>query len=73
MKSLVVLLDRDAPSFCYYSSPRSAEKTSQTPRRIERALFQRAVEFAQQHELWLQLICGDEGLPAFALPLLEGL
>ena len=61
MKSLVILLDRTAPSFCYYDAAPGAEPSS-----MDDALLCRGIEYAQQHGLALQFVCGRSGLPARA-------
>lgn len=60
MKSLVVLLDESAPSFCYYTAPANAP-----PRRMSRATFERVLDFVDAHRLTLQLVCGRDEPESF--------
>jgi CXXX repeat modification system protein len=60
VKSLVVLLDESAPSFCYYEAHPSA-----SPRRMTRAMLERVLALADAHALALQLLCGHEGIEPF--------
>jgi len=60
VKSLVVLLDEAAPSFCYYNPP-----VAGSPRRMDRTTFERALGFADAQKLTLQLVCGRGGAEPF--------
>jgi len=60
MRSLVVLLDESAPSFCYYEPRASA-----SPRRMSRETFGRVLAFADQNALSLQLVSGRDGVDPF--------
>lgn len=59
MKSLVLLTDDRAPSFCYYDSPAPGPRTVMSPE-----VFSAALDYARRSDLALQLICGADGLPA---------
>jgi len=60
VRSLVVLLDQSAPSFCYYETHATV-----SPQRMTRATFERVVGFADAHALELQLLCGHDGIAPF--------
>ncbi len=57
IRSLIVLLDFRAPSFCYY-------EFGTLPGCMSLDLFRRAVTLAQENDLALQLVCGSDGLPS---------
>lgn len=67
MNSLIVMLDRAAPSFCYYESAPADDKMVMAPE-----VFEDVLAFAEKRALSLQLLCGQAGLPDYAPPLLEG-
>ena len=58
MKSLVLLVDESAPSFCYYPSPEVSGGAT-----MSRSVFEAALEYARANDLPLQLVCGADGLP----------
>jgi CXXX repeat modification system protein len=67
MRSLILLLDRAAPSFCYYASPASAE-----PRAMSAAVLDDALAWGAARGLALQVLAGAQGVPAAVRERLAG-
>lgn len=57
MKSLIVITESAAPSFCYYPSKPGASI------RMQRDVFEQVVSYAEQEDLALHIVCGNGGLP----------
>jgi len=63
LKALIVLLDRSAPSFCFYEVPHETEAATGV---MDIEVLRRAAALARDQQLSLQIICGDAGLAADA-------
>ena len=57
MKSLLVLHDASAPSFCYYGSPEPKPET-----KMSSEVFEKVLEYAAREKLALNIVCGVDGL-----------
>ena len=57
MKSLLVLHDASAPSFCYYGSPEPKPGT-----KMSLEIFGGVLEYAAREKLALNIVCGVDGL-----------
>jgi CXXX repeat modification system protein len=65
MRSLIVMLDRAAPSMCYYRVP--AEMPAEP---MPRQVFEAVLRHAEQRALTLHIVCGRDGVPSAARDLL---
>jgi CXXX repeat modification system protein len=66
LSSLLILLDSDAPSFCYYPTARRDDR-----RVMNGATLAEVLGFVSRHQLTPHLLCGPEGIPPDLLPLLD--
>lgn len=57
MQHLIVILDREAPSFCFYPNPESGSE------RMDLETLKHVIAYAQKHNLLINFLVGDIPLP----------